>query len=245
MTAMPATHVESRVGLARPSRRDLIAGSLLLAVSAASVGLKPKRMFKTLTHDELGAAIPMQVGAYRFATTSGLVLPPSDELSERLYDQVLTRVYAAPGKLPIMALFAYGSVQNLSLELHRPDECYPQQGFTITKPETLPLTFGGHRIPASILSADRPDGYAEQVLFWSRIGGQFPPDRTAQSLLVARENFAGRMPDGLLVRLSVPTTDRVLALGATKEFLDALDRELTPLGRRIVFGETAKDVRTA
>lgn len=241
MTALSSTTTGQRHLLPRPSRRDLLAGSLLLAVTAASQLLRPVRMFESLSQDELSAAIPMRVGPYRFATTSGLVLPPRDELSERLYDQVLTRAYVAPGKLPVMALFAYGSVQNLSLELHRPDECYPQQGFSITPPTTLPIAIGGHRIPANLLTARRANGYIEQVVFWSRIGTQFPPDRTAQSWLVARENFAGRMPDGLLVRLSIATDDRALAIVQAKAFLDDLDRALAPLGRRIVFGETAKD----
>lgn len=242
MAARPFCGHPGGLGLSRPSRRDLLAGSMLLGVTAASVLLKPRRMFPSLSHDELSAAIPKRVGAYTFATSSGLILPPKDELSDKLYDQVLTRVYVAPGELPIMALFAYGSVQNLSLELHRPDECYPQQGFTITEPERLPLTIGGRRIPANVLSATRPDGYSEQVIFWSRIGTQFPQDRTAQSLLVARENFAGRMPDGLLVRLSVPTGDRAVAVAATKHFVNELDRDLPPLGRRIVLGETVKGI---
>ena len=241
MPALPMSGDTMPRASSRPSRRDVLAGSMLLAVTAASLLLKPRRMFERISQDELSAAIPKRVGAYSFATSSGLILPPRDELSEKLYDQVLTRVYVAPGKLPIMALFAYGSVQNLSLELHRPDECYPQQGFKITNADLLPLSFGRLRIPASVLSASRPDGYVEQVVFWSRIGHQFPIDRTAQSLLVARENFAGRMPDGLLVRLSVPTDDRAAAVAATEEFLNELNRTLPPLGRRIVFGDTAKD----
>jgi EpsI family protein len=224
--------------LPRPSRRDLLAGTLLLGITSASQWLKPVRMYDRLTHDELSAAIPKQVGDYRFATGSGLVLPPRDELSDRLYDEVLTRVYVAPGKLPIMALMAYGSVQNLSLELHRPDECYPQQGFTITKPEVLQLSVGGHTIPANVLTATRANGYVEQVVFWSRIGTRFPGDRNSQSWLVARENFAGRMPDGLLARLSVPTSERAPAVAAAEAFLHDLDRALSPIGRRIVFGET-------
>lgn len=235
MTALSASG--KAIVLPRPSRRDLLAGSLLLGITAASQWLKPVRMYDRLTQDELSDAIPKQVGDYRFATSSGLVLPPRDELSDRLYDEVLTRVYVAPGKLPIMALLAYGSVQNLSLELHRPDECYPQQGFTITQPEVLPLPVGGRTIPASVLTATRANGYVEQVVFWSRIGAQFPPDRDSQSWLVARENFAGRMPDGLLVRLSVPTSERASAIAAAKSFLNALDHALSPIGRRIVFGE--------
>lgn len=227
----------SQVHLPMPRRREVLTGSLLLAITGVSELLKPRRMFERLSQDELSAAIPKTVGAYRFATSSGLVLPPKDELSEKLYDQVLTRVYLAPGKLPVMALFAYGSVQNLALELHRPDECYPQQGFAITEPETLRLNFGDRSIPASVLTARCAGGYVEQVVFWSRIGTQFPPSRTAQSLLVARENFAGRMPDGLLVRLSMPAVDRAAGLAAVGTFLADLDRVLSPLGRRIMLGE--------
>lgn len=226
-----------------PNRRDVLVGSLLLVAAAASELLKPVRMFDSLSHDELAAAIPKSAGDYRFATSSGLILPPRDELSERLYDEVLARVYTAPGKVPVMALFAYGSVQNLSLELHRPEECYPQQGFTVSDPEPLPIIVGGRRIVASVLTATRPGGYVEQVLYWSRIGSRYPTDRTEQSLLVARENFAGRMPDGLLVRLSMPTRDRMQARAAAHEFLAGLDRALPPVGRRILFGEPTKEAR--
>jgi len=232
--ALPLT---GGVRLARPNRRELLLGGLLLGITAASLALRPVRLYPQLSHGELDAAIPKAVGPYRFATTSGLILPPRDELSDRLYDEVLTRTYLAPGQIPVMALFAYGSVQNLSLELHRPEECYPQQGFEIGAAERMPLRLDGHDIPASFLTARRPDGYVEQLLFWSRIGPHFPPDRTTQSLIVARENFAGRMPDGILVRLSLPTGDRALALRVAGRFMADLAAELPPLGRRIVFGE--------
>lgn len=238
MNGTTAPQLRSPCGFPAPSRRELLAGSLLLAMTAASEWLKPVRMFASLSQDELSAAIPKTVGAYRYATSSGLILPPRDELSEKLYDQVLTRVYAAPGKPPIMALFAYGSVQNLSLELHRPDECYPPQGFAITALERLPLSAGGHAIAANVLTARRPDGYVEQVVFWTRIGTRFPPDQGAQTMLVARENFAGRMPDGLLVRLSVPSPERADSIAAIRAFLQDLDSGLSSAGRRIMFGTT-------
>ena len=238
MSASDIRRPREAISVSLPNRRDMIAGGLLMAMTAASIALRPVRMFPNLTHDELSDAIPKIIGDYSFATSSGLILPPADELSERLYDQVLTRVYLAPGRLPIMALFAYGSVQNLSLELHRPDECYPQQGFTISDPTPLAIDVGEHRIPAAILTARRLGGYVEQVAFWSRIGTRFPATRSAQSWLVAQENFAGRMPDGLLVRLSVPTGDRAQGILAVRSFIEALARTLTPLGRKILFGQS-------
>lgn len=221
---------------ARPDRRELVMGAMLLAVAGAAQVLKPQRLFPRLSHGELSAAIPQILGEFRFATASGLVLPPKDELSERLYDEVLTRVYVAPAGPPVFALFAYGSVQNLSLELHRPEECYPQQGFEIGAPEPLAIAASGVAIPATVLTARRRNGYCEQVIYWSRIGESFPPSRFDQSLQVARENFAGSMPDGMLVRLSVPTVNRGEGISTGLNFVQMLDAALPALGRRIIFG---------
>jgi EpsI family protein len=237
MTAIGQRYARGIGPFAKPSRRDVLAGSLLLAVTGVSQLLKPDRTSPLLASGELEAAIPKTVGALRFVASSGLVLPPKDELSDRLYDQVLTRVYSGEGLLPVLALFAYGSVQNLSLELHRPDECYPQQGFTITDPEPLPLRLGDHAVPASVLTARRKGGYVEQVVFWSRIGDRFPASRTEQSWIVAQENFSGRAPDGILARLSVPTADRDLGVRTATRFLHDLARVLPAGGRRIVLGE--------
>lgn len=227
-------------GFARPSRRDFLAGTLLAGFAGTSQLLKPRRTAPLLASGELAAAIPKTIGPHRFATSSGLVLPPKDELSERLYDQVLTRIYVAEGKLPVFALFAYGSVQNLSLELHRPDECYPQQGFTITDPEPLPLKLGDYLIPASMLTAQRTGGYVEQVVYWSRIGSRFPATRREQSWIVAQENFSGRAPDGILARLSVPTANRDEGVETATRFVHDLAQALSAGGRRIVLGK-AKD----
>ena len=227
----------ARTMVSETSRRDLLAGSLLLACTGASQLLKPQRSSPSLVSGELEAAIPKTVGPLHFAASSGLVLPPKDELSDRLYDQVLTRVYSAAGSVPVFALVAYGSVQNLSLELHRPDECYPQQGFTISAPEPLPLQLADHAIPASVLTARRKGGYVEQVVFWSRIGTHFPANRSEQSWIVAQQNFAGRMPDGVLVRLSVPTSERAAGIRTATKFLADLTQVLPEAGRRILFGE--------
>lgn len=244
MTASSTGQAKAAFRVSKPTRREAIAGGIILAATAASQTLRPTRIFDRLTREELSGAIPKVVGPYRFSSTSGLILPPRDELSEKLYDQVLTRVYEAPDAIPVLALFAYGSVQNLSLELHRPDECYPQQGFVITDPKTISVQLGRHDIPASFLTATRKDGYVEQVLFWSRIGQTFPADRVAQSLVVARENFSGRMPDGLLARISVPTRSPEHGLQIARSFLQQLVNALAPVGQRIVLGDIHKGVQS-
>lgn len=224
--------------LTMPSRRDFLVGTAVIGVAAASVAFTPKRVFRKLTAEELANAIPENIGNYTSSATSGLIAPATDELSERLYDETLMRIYVAPDQVPILALFAYGSVQNLSLELHRPEECYPQQGFTLSNTQLMPLTLEGHEIPATSLTASRKDGYVEQMIYWSRIGTHFPATKNGQSLVVTRENLAGRMPDGILVRLSMPVKDRELGLRAGQSFQKEMADSLPDLGRKIVFGES-------
>jgi len=216
-------------------RRDAIVGGMLAAITGASLALRPRRMAEPLTQDGLRHLVPERIGEYRFLTTAGLVLPPDDETSRTLYDDVLTRVYVAPDLPPVMALFAYGSVQNLNLELHRPEKCYPEQGFAISSQTRLAMDFGPVRVQASQITAKRND-YTEEVLYWTRIGNFFPEDRIAQSLYITKQNFSGWMPDGLLVRLSVAGLDPQAARRQMFRFSAALAAQVPDAGRRIMFG---------
>ena len=158
-------------------------------------------------------------------TTDGLVLPPQDELSAKLYEQVLTRMYQADRRPPIALLIAYGGAQNADLQLHRPDECYPAQGFSISGKRHVPVAWGEQTISATMLTGARFDR-TEQVLYWSRIARLFPEEARDERRAIISENLAGRMPDGALVRLSEQM----------RGFAHALAGGLGPTGRRILMG---------
>ena len=49
--------------------------------------------------------------------------------------------------------------------------------------------------------ADR-GGYVEQILYWVRVGDQFPTTWIDQRFAMAADSLKGRLPDGVLVRLS-------------------------------------------
>lgn len=218
------------------SRRDALVGGLALGVAAASVVVRPQRLFQPLSRAAIEAAIPQAFGDWRVAATSGLILPPPDEISRKIYDQILTRVYAAPDRLPVMALFAYGSIQNLTFELHRPEQCYPEQGFTLSPPVHLPVTLGTRKIMATALSAQR-ENYSEQLLYWTRIGNDFPESNIQEKLVVAKDNLTRQIPDGMLVRISVSTSDRAGALALIQDFVQSMNANLPPLGRQLVQGQ--------
>lgn len=217
------------------SRRELMYGGLFTVFGAGSYLLRPARAFARLSDGALNRAIPERIGTYSYESGGDFILPPEDDLSKKLYDKVVMRTYVAPGMSPILALFAYGSTQNLTLQLHRPDQCYPMLGFSTTPITSVPMEMYGTPIPANLLTATRP-GRVEQVLFWSRIGNDFPATRFEETVLVAKQNLLGRMPDGILVRLSIIGLDRAAAQRQILKFVTMLDGALPPLGRRILMG---------
>lgn len=232
-----------------PDRRDVLFGALLAAAGLAEIGLRPVSTAPQLSARWVDAAVPRDVGPWRVAAVDGVVTAPEDELAARLYDQVLTRIYRAPGargQLPDIALLvASGRGQDLDVQLHRPDACYPAQGYVLSAERAVRLGFAGRALTASSVAARRDDD-VQQVLWWTRIGDIFPGDAAAQNRAIVHANLAGRAPDAVLVRLSVGAADdgaraAAAALGVLVQFAGALGAALGPAGRKLLvegFGNT-------
>ena len=221
--------------LPAPSRRDVLIGALLGSIGLGAVLLRPGLTAPRLGEGRIEAAVPEQIGPWRGETQAGQASEAQDELTARLYDRVLARVYRAgvPGLPDIALLVAYGRGQDADVQLHRPDACYPPQGFVLSDPRALPIRLSGRPVPAQIVTATRSDG-VQQVLYWTRIAGAFPPDAAAERAVILQENLSGRMPDAVLVRLAVAGPDRDAALSAALRFIAALDAALSPDGRRLL-----------
>ena len=77
----------------------------------------------------------------------------------------------------------------------------------------------------------------EQLIYWTRLGDHFPTRWVDQHLAVAAENFAGVIPDGVLVRVSST------AAGDQFPLLDGFARDLFgavgPRMRHVLLGPSA------
>lgn len=209
-------------------------GGTLLAASGAAFWLAPVQGIANAAEGALERAIPRRIGVYRFATTTGLVLP--DEERTRVYDQVLTRIYIADGLPAIMLLIAYGSAQDAGLAVHRPESCYPSAGYSVsqTKPAQL-AGLSGARGTATYLSAERGDR-VEQIYYWTRVGDRFPDSPAREKMDVLTANLRGTMPDGVLVRLSMLSREPEAALPQLEAFNRTLIEAVGPAGRRMLLG---------
>ena len=222
---------------ARLSRRQTLIGGAFLATAAAGLAFKPRQAENLLGVAKLEDLVPARIADWQFNTASGLVLPPADQLRDSIYSQLLTRTYVRAGSSPIMLLIAYSGAQDGTIQIHRPEVCYPASGYRLTliKPHALPLG-SGQSLPSREIVAET-EQRREQLIYWTRIGSHFPTRWIEQRLAVTAENFAGIIPDGVLVRVSSVGEGDQLAL--LDDFARDLVRSIAPRMRQVLLGPSA------
>jgi EpsI family protein len=237
MSEPVASDLQSRRML--PSRRDLLLGGAAAGAAAAGYVYMPHRQMKLIGDGALDRIIPKTIGDWRYETTSGLILPPADQLARLLYSQQVSRTYSAPDHPNVMLLMAYGSSQGGMLQIHRPEICYPAAGFRLsnTQPTSIPIG-GGLFVPSRTFTAES-DSRIEHVLYWTRIGDLLPVSWAGQRLAVVRANLHGDVPDGLLARVSMIAQDGVDALAILKNFVATMLQQMPPARRRMLIAGAA------
>lgn len=218
------------------SRRNVVAGGLMIAASGLAYARAPTTQVPPIKKGAIDASLPRTVLGWRFESSSGLVLPPPDSLSDRLYDEIATRVYVGEDLPPVMLLVAYSNVQDGMLQVHRPETCYPVGGFALSDLQVVEMNVGASRpVPCRFFTATGVSR-TEQVLYWTRIGSEIPGRWFDQRMAVFRANLRGEVPDGILVRLSVLDTDAKSAIPVMERFTTALIRQLPTATRKLFVG---------
>lgn len=214
------------------SRRDILIGGACVAAAASAEAMRPRTRMSLLGGAKLEAVVPKRFGEWRERQAQGLVTPQSENsLAAQLYTQSVGRFYERADGAVVMMLIAYGDTQSDSLQLHRPEVCYPAFGFTITtnRDAAYPIA-PGVEIPGRNLTATSP-GRDEHISYWTRIGEYLPISNGEQRTAKLRQAFAGLIPDGVLVRLSSVSEDTEAAFALNAQFAADLVRAVAPAAR--------------
>lgn len=225
----------------RPSasldRRKVLLGLALVGASGVAQARQPVPVAPRIETKRFTALIPNRIGNFTFDSESGLVLPPSDALSDRLYDNLVTRSYSGPGGEGVMLLIAYNNKQDGVLQIHRPEICYPAGGFVLTEVAPVEVPISQSRALPSQLFGANGGARNEVVLYWTRVGEKFPRRWLEQRWAVAEANLRGIVPDGVLVRVSTISNDFDRAKPVLTNFIRDLHRASGPQLRGLLFGK--------
>jgi EpsI family protein len=220
-------------------RRSLIIGAGLTLCGGLTYFNRPRKIAEPISDANFTKLIPSKVGAWTSRSSAELILPPPDELSEKLYENIETRIFEGPGLPPIMFLIAYSSLQRNDIQVHRPEVCYPAAGLPITKNIPMISQIGDRKLDTRFLIADR-GGPKEMILYWTRVGESFPLDWREQRIEMAKANLSGVMPDGALVRFSTIADSESDAQKILRDFATEMKKTLAPKTHKIFFGHSTK-----
>jgi len=221
------------------ARRDILMGGACVVAAGAALALRPRRHVSLLGKDALATIVPRQFGDWSSHDVSDLVAPKTeDNLSAKLYNQTVGRVYRnlATGS-DVMVLIAHGDTQSDSLQLHRPEVCYPAFGFAISDNRPLRLRLSGEAsIPARRLVAKAP-GRRESIVYWSRLGDFMPVNSGEQRLDRLKTAMGGYVADGLLARFSMTSLPPEEAFPVLQDFVLGLVAATPVDKRKVLIGE--------
>jgi EpsI family protein len=208
---------------------------------AASIGAILARPATKLADERptmsLERIVPRQFGDWRELPLGHVqvVNPQTQELLDRLYGEILTRVYVDTKGYRIMVSLAYGSDQRGGLQAHKPEVCYPAQGFTVQTNEAGRLSTVFGEIPVRRLFTTM-GARQEPVTYWFTVGDTAVKTNTQKRMVELLFGLTGRIPDGMLFRVSSLDADQSRAYGLHEQFVSQLLLAVSPIDRKRLSG---------
>ena len=228
-------------------RRRLLLGGAMLATAAISEWATPRRMMAMESPlPGLPLMMPLTVGAWQGEDASRLQLvsPDVQAVMKALYQQTLARQYRHPRWGTVMLAVAYGGDQSDATRVHRPEVCYPAQGFVVGPAHQDILRLGrgeaARALPVRRLQA-RMGSRHEPITYWITVGQEVATRASEQKLIQIRYGLQGVVPDGMLMRVSSLERDAQQAWWVHHRFVEALFMAVAPAHRSRVFGATVDE----
>jgi EpsI family protein len=220
------------------NRTALLIAGLMFAASIGAIVARP-----TLKASDLGQAVsleamvPKQFGGWHEEQQRyvQVVNPQTKELLDKLYSEILSRVYVNGNGYRIMLSLAYGSDQRGTLQAHKPEVCYPAQGFQLVKNQAgvLATTYGD--IPVRRLYTTMRTRH-EPVTYWFTVGDRAIEGKLQKRLVELSFGLTGRIPDGMLFRISSIDPDENRAYRQHEDFVKELLAAVSPAARKRLSG---------
>lgn len=222
-----------------PSNRTaFVIAALMFAASVSAIVVRPtEKLADGDPSFSLETMIPKQFGEWREVTqwSVQVINPQTQEFLDKLYSQILTRTYVNAEGYRVMLSLAYGSQQRGSLQAHKPEVCYPAQGFILQKNESGLLMTAYGEIPVRRLFTTMGPRQ-EPVTYWFTLGDNVVQGWAQQKLAGLRYGLTGQIPDGMLFRVSSIDPDQMRANQMQDRFVNQLLQAVAPDERKRLIG---------
>lgn len=220
--------------------RLLVVALAMVLAAGLGVALRPtERIADTALRVDLAAMIPVRFGDWQVDPTIVpiSVSPDVQAKLDQIYNQTLARTYVNSQGRRIMLSIAYGGDQRgESTQVHRPEFCYTSQGFNVARSAVARMAtrFGSLSVRRLVAVQGRR---TEPITYWITVGDRATLPGVGRKLTQLAYGLTGKVPDGMLVRVSSIDTDDSRAYGIQDGFVQDLLSAVEPEGRLRLIGE--------
>lgn len=218
----------------------LLAGAMAVTAAAAHYVRPTLYLSDTRAQLKIEPSLPAEFAGWKLQTVSGgVVNPQQEQLLNSLYSELITRTYVNDKGDRVMLSIAYGKSQNDSFQVHKPEICYPAQGFQVQSNRAGEMATQYGVIPIrrieTMLGSQRP----EPVTYWTTLGDEAVRSGTDKKLKEMRYAVRGYIADGLLFRMSSIDPDSAHAFAVHERFTQDLLGALNSDTRKRLAGLTS------
>ena len=206
--------------------KAVLALLLMLAAFAGAHAWRPTaRLADTRPKVELETMFPKAFGDWRVDDRMPvqLISPDTQAMLNKIYNQTLSRTYINTQGDRIMLSVAYGGDQSDATRAHRPEVCYPAQGFQINSKQDGAVNLGNQSLRVRRL-VSQLGNRIEPITYWITVGERITLSGTEQKLAQLSYSVRGVVPDGMLVRVSSIDADAGKAYRAHEAFVADMAR---------------------
>jgi len=221
------------------TRRAIILAVLMLSASMLSAALTPtQRIMVEAAQLDLEALIPHQFGDWQMLEggVQAVINPQTQQTLKKLYSQTLSRTYINSDGRRIMLSLAYGADQSQDNKIHKPEVCYPAQGFRIINKKNDIVHAETADLPVMRIVTQLGNRH-EPVTYWIRMGDTLVRGAIEQNLARINYGLKGYIPDGILFRVSEINPDIESSFSLQDQFIQSLLPSLTPDARKMLIGK--------
>ena len=212
------------------SMRYLLMLGLMLASAALAAALRPSiSLADERTPIDLKAMVPRAFGDWqeRLIGVGHIIDPRMQQTIDEIYSETLTRTYINSDGYQIMLSIAYGKNQSDALQLHKPEVCYPAQGFQLMDKQASSLAATNITLPTTRLLT-KLDRREEPVTYWTVVGDHVTKGGIDKKLTEMRYALNNRIADGMLIRVSSIDGDSAKAYKFQDQFAQQMLAAIDP-----------------
>lgn len=218
--------------------RHLFIGLAMLAAASLALALTPRKVVEQGLEINLEAMIPKQFGEWIQAEAIVSFNPIIQAKLDSIYSQTLMRNYVNRKGEIIMLSIAYGSDQSYSSQVHRPEMCYPAQGFQIKNISKASINFSGAKLPVMKLVATQGQRI-EPITYWVMMGDSAVRGNIEQHLARMKYGLTGKIPYGMVIRVSTISADESQSYRTQDQFVRDMLGAVPVEYRKVLIGSAS------